>query len=1291
MKKILFGGIVLLLSMLQLPASAMVYDQWGTLQYGFDTDWSNLLQLPLMMGKDITAPSGGGNISTNNPGWATIFQPSGYTLTGTGTGPVIWVNEDCAVVIDGSGTINNHGSTTQPTIMNNGPLTLAGITVENGIQQTNYSNSITYIGNTSSQYPSSTTLNGNNNITVGNFSFSPGSNRSDLYFNGGTISSGVRLSIEGFMNTFHIGGGNVTINGATNSGWEEGGSTAMTSGSFTLTDFSHNTLNTVNQSQYGNNCYTQTGGTLNLTNASTLNLNDGSGSYIKGGNVNINGGSTLSINNGVSNNAASIVMSGSNNTLSIGNFSSTQTTLSLNSGSDIQSGSTINIGAAGNTNINNVLNVNSGATIESAAKINVYQNNSLNITGGNATLNNTDTWAGYVNLHSGNLNLSGGSYNDINNPYRQTGGTLSLGNTASLTLTNANTITAGANSTTTINIGTAASDASSLTVSNSSNLNATAPLANLIINVGSPTSIGNFLNVVGGTIDPTATIVLNTDNTMEISGGTVTLNEAGTGTDTLAGTVILSGGDLYLDSIVSHGAFEQTGGNVYVENSASSVSPLSGERHFHGGTINLRNNGKLTLKAPDTWTATNFNNNGGTLTLDGFTHDTTAAGKLNQTAGATNLTNTSTLTMDLDNASNALSGGTVSIDHTSTLNIANATAKTVGASLSGDGTINKNLAGTLTLTGRNSAFTGDLYVNAGSVDFNSTSGTTNSYISGTTHLAAGSNLNVNTDSGASSTVLNNISGGTVNKTGAGTCYVDANSNGNFNYNLNVQQGAVNVVTTNTANFNNPVSVGQGPGNPVATLRVSAADTNFNNGLTLSNAYMGILNNGFDVTGNMSVGSTVDTMNGVIATNNISGNLNVGASGTAEYLIDVSPNTATSDKYVIGGNITTTNPTGIIDISNFKIIGPVSNTRNINLNVFNTAGTIDPGIVFKATSGIVSSPLALYSLSSQGSGNYALNWVDYNPQVFRGQVATEAAYANQLTTNNVLFDHIGLVSQQLLSDEKPNVYANENPLFAPYQYSQKEGGLWYKAYGNLERLQLSQNINTQNNMWGSLVGADFPIMELKNGWKLIPTAYVGYTGAYQTYSGVNMYQNGGQGGIIGTFYKGNFIESLLANVGGYGNDMNVAGTRDTTGNWFAGVASKSAYNVKLPKDFILQPNMLFSYNAFGAQNWNSNYGGTSMLTNMMNGLNLAPGLNLILQKDTWSVYATTQLMFNLMNGTGGSINDISLPTVKMSSTYFSYGLGITKRFKDRLSAYGQILFSNGVRTGVGFQGGLQWKF
>lgn len=503
---------------------------------------------------------------------------------------------------------------------------------------------------------------------------------------------------------------------------------------------------------------------------------------------------------------------------------------------------------------------------------------------------------------------------------------------------------------------------------------------------------------------------------------------------------------------------------------------------------------------------------------------------------------------------------------------------------------------------------------------------------------------------------------------------------------------MNVFTTDTANFNNSVTVGQGPGNPVASLNVNSQTTNFNNGLTLSNGYMGVAQGGFNVTaGDLSVGSTINTMNGQIATNNIAGNLNIGTSGTSEYLIDIAPASATSDKYNVGGNLTTSNPGGIINVSNFNLTGPITANEHINLNIFNITGTTDSSIIFKSTDRLVSSPYAQYMLSSLGNGGYSLNFVDYNPQVFRGQVATEAAYANQLTTNDILFNHVNLVSQQVLASEKPNVYANENPLFAPYEYNKQGGSLWYRAYGNIERLQLSQNINTQNNMWGSIIGADFPLVDLKRGWKLLPTAYVAYTGGYQTYSGVNMYQNGGQGGFMGTFYKGNFMESLLTYAGGYGNNMSVGGTRDDAGNWFAGVASKSAYNIPLPKDFILQPTFLINYNAFGQQNWNSSFGPASMTSNMLNGLNVAPGLNLILNKKTWSVYATTQWMFNIMNGVSGNINDIPLPTVKMGTAYFQYGLGLTKRFKDRLSVYGQILFSNGVRTGVGFQGGLEWKF
>ena len=494
----------------------------------------------------------------------------------------------------------------------------------------------------------------------------------------------------------------------------------------------------------------------------------------------------------------------------------------------------------------------------------------------------------------------------------------------------------------------------------------------------------------------------------------------------------------------------------------------------------------------------------------------------------------------------------------------------------------------------------------------------------------------------------------------------------------VSSGILNV-NSNTATFGNTVGDTVGVTGTNSRL-ISAGTTTFNGAVTISGGILSLY--GTATMPSLSAGSTLDMQNGAINTVT-SGNTTL--TDNVNLYIDATGNS--NDMFNTTGTLTTNNHDFILKSINL-ISTPQTSSFTLN-NVIKAGSVVGTILIDTTQASTVSTAIGTYTLSSSGGSIFG-NLSSFNPQVFRGQVATEASYANQLTTNNVLFDHIGLISEQLLSEEKPNVYANENPLFAPYQYSKKDGGIWYKAYGNLERLQLSQGINTQNNMWGSLVGADFPLMKLKNGWSLLPTAYIGYTGAYQTFGGVNMYQNGGQGGIMETFYKGDFITSLLANVGGYGNDMSLQGTKDITGNWFAGVASKSAYNVKLPKDFILQPTILLSYNAFGPQNWDTNYGSMSMTTNMMNGLNIAPGLNLILNKETWSVYATTQMMFNVMNGVSGTAGAVDVPTIKMGATYFQYGVGFTKRFKERLSAYAQIVFSNGVRTGVGFQGGLQWK-
>lgn len=100
---------------------------------------------------------------------------------------------------------------------------------------------------------------------------------------------------------------------------------------------------------------------------------------------------------------------------------------------------------------------------------------------------------------------------------------------------------------------------------------------------------------------------------------------------------------------------------------------------------------------------------------------------------------------------------------------------------------------------------------------------------------------------------------------------------------------------------------------------------------------------------------------------------------------------------------------------------------------------------------------------------------------------------------------------------------------------------------------------------------------------------------------------------------------------------------------------------------------------------------SMNSGLLNGINVAPGMNFIYAKETWSVYATFQYMYNINEQVGGGAGNVDLASVKMEHGYIQYGLGVTKTWKDRLNSFFQIVFRNGGRTGVGFQLGLNYTF
>ena len=557
--------------------------------------------------------------------------------------------------------------------------------------------------------------------------------------------------------------------------------------------------------------------------------------------------------------------------------------------------------------------------------------------------------------------------------------------------------------------------------------------------------------------------------------------------------------------------------------------------------------------------------------------------------------------------------------------------------------------------------------------------------------------------------------GTIAMTGAGTTSV--NSELNKNINISATNGVLNLDNKSTTEIGNVTS-----NNGAINLKadnISVKDVNVSGQNGAANFSGNVTSGGnASVSDNGTLGLFGNANFDRLSANNGSLNLTNGAvntvnvdsmivNGDSSIFFDADPRSQLTDTIIVGdGTGSITAGTGTAD-DPYKqvIVGGINFTqspidRNVQFDISNLiqGNSTNPNLIRLPDGGIVTNTaMGQYLLTSSGAGTpmVTANLTYLNPQMYRGQVATIASWQNQLLVNNLLFDHMNLVTRKLMDEERTaNKYAAAVPQIDPYQYSIQDGSLWYKAYGAFETLSMTKGLNVGNNAYGSLIGADFPLINLKNGWKLVPTAYIGYNGAHQHFNGVSMYQNGAQLGIMGTAYKGDFMTSLLAYGGGYANDMTVRGQygggSDTTGNWFAGVASKSAYNIRLPHDFIIQPAFMAAYNAFGQQNWGSNFGNMSMSSGMLNGLNIAPGLNFIWQKKTFSIYATTQLVYNVMGGVDGKAGNIDMGYVRMRHCYFEYGLGVMKKFKDTFSGYLQFVIRNGGRTGIGFSGGLQWK-
>lgn len=980
--------------------------------------------------------------------------------------------------------------------------------------------------------------------------------------------------------------------------------------------------------------------------------------------------------------------------------------------------------SAGNTSADGFVNSKSitSKTIENNGVLTNKENATITVNNetknnGNITNNGSFTTKSLTNASGATIS---GDKGTLSFEQGENQGSISqaiINKTGNGTFTNKGQITAG-----TFNI--------SGTLENSGNVgNEQTPISN-VINNGTLNN-NNGGNIIAGTIQNNSQKqITNNGNIIADITNSGTLTNAGTiGDDTLAknftnndGGILKNNGNVSVKDLINAGSIEN--------NDTISVAN------------NLNNSKNITNKKDGTITVgkTLTNNTGATLVNEkGATIDVSASGAKLENAGTVNNSGTvkfSNTSAGLENSGTfTTNGGLVTdaiVKNTGKLTATNGAKLNLISLDNTNGTLNILNSSDLNLSNQTNDLNGTINVAGGRTDSDGSliANTINSQNPDTKIVG---NLNIGDGNSNSSLSITNIivdKDASLNIAHGGLLSVGNNSTVNLNDNAkDVINGDIQLLQDGTVNLDNYTLVtgskSTQEGGNQAHYSQMGGELNLKNNSTLKLGDSGAMMGGdlnIDGTSKFLVTSeengTIDSanfldnltiadgglfgvMNSDLADYNIE---NINVTDNANFTIDVYGRSNAeyehgTDQFYgdkIDGN-------GTLNIADWTLTGDIFGwqapiDRDIKLDNVFKYNNLSPNIQLTATKKEVFTPIGWYQLNNHGgmTGNYELNLTRFNPQVYRGQVTTLAQYMNQLAIDDMLFNHSMLLpsfKDDDLSDNGAmiNRLAAANPVYAPYQYSKKDGGLWYRMYGTFETLQMSQGLSrVGNNAYGTIIGADFGLKDLRNGWKFMPTAYIGYNGAHQYFAGMGAYQNGGQAGFLGTWYKNNFVLGGLIYGGIYQNSMDIAGHTDNTFNYFAGASAKGAYNWRFHRDWVLQPNLMLAYNFFGQQNWHTDFGQMGMMSGTLNGINLAPGLNLIWEKETFSIYATLQYMYNLNGAVDGRAGNVSLPHLYMDRGYIQYGFGFTKRFTDRFSGYFQTVFRNVGRTGVGFQLGLNFK-
>ena len=321
---------------------------------------------------------------------------------------------------------------------------------------------------------------------------------------------------------------------------------------------------------------------------------------------------------------------------------------------------------------------------------------------------------------------------------------------------------------------------------------------------------------------------------------------------------------------------------------------------------------------------------------------------------------------------------------------------------------------------------------------------------------------------------------------------------------------------------------------------------------------------------------------------------------------------------------------------------------------------------------------------------------FNPAVLATPVGNLAA--GQAAMNEAfkyVFEHADAFTQLPAMERYAKINANKYALSTdfnnnlPDYTSYPDKGVWFRPYTTFETMNIKNGPKVDAITYGSLVGFDGDFKEMKNGWHRVFTGYAGYMGSSLNYSGVDTTMNGGLLGFTETFYKGNFWTAITASAGAsVGESHTMYGKEDYT-SLLAGVGSKTGYNFEF-KDgkFIIQPIMFLSYTFVNTFDY-KNAAGVNIESDPLHTIQLNPSVRFIANlKGGWQPYASVGMVWNLMNESKVTANNVKLPEMSVKP-YVEYGVGVQRNWADKFTAFLQAMIRNGGRNGVALTGGFRF--